>query len=237
MYTGKKIDRDTGLYYFNARWYDTGLGRFITEDPVKDGVNWFSYVYNNPLKYTDPTGLTGSIPNNNGNLNKDGRPDTRTTLTWRDSPNSKPKYIWPTRGEVTTTYNDPTYDKDDDGIIDLHPAIDIANKKGTPIVAAADGIIKEVLDNTDNYGYGVVIEHEDGVETKYGHFDKLPEVEVDQEVKQDEQIGEMGSSGLSSGPHLHYEMKVDGDKVNPETMTEGSPESSSDATPEEVSNE
>jgi hypothetical protein len=45
------------LYYFNARWYDPELGRFITEDPVKDGVNWFSYVANNPLRYTDPTGL------------------------------------------------------------------------------------------------------------------------------------------------------------------------------------
>ena len=57
FYTGKKIDRDTGLYYFNSRWYDPELGRFITEDPVKDGTNWFSYVANNPLRYTDPTGL------------------------------------------------------------------------------------------------------------------------------------------------------------------------------------
>ena len=43
-YTGKKIDRDTGLYYFNARWYDPQLGRFITEDPIKDGVNWIVLV-------------------------------------------------------------------------------------------------------------------------------------------------------------------------------------------------
>ncbi|MBN2657732.1 MAG: RHS repeat-associated core domain-containing protein [Spirochaetales bacterium] len=57
FYTGKKIDSHTGLYYFNARWYDPQLGRFITEDPVKDGLNWFSYVANNPLRYTDPTGL------------------------------------------------------------------------------------------------------------------------------------------------------------------------------------
>jgi RHS repeat-associated protein len=57
FYTGKKIDRDTGLYYFNARWYDPELGRFITEDPVKDGVNWFGYANQNPLRYIDPTGL------------------------------------------------------------------------------------------------------------------------------------------------------------------------------------
>ena len=57
LFTGKKIDRDTGLYYFNARWYDPQLGRFITEDPIKDGINWYAYGSNNPLIYTDPTGL------------------------------------------------------------------------------------------------------------------------------------------------------------------------------------
>lgn len=56
-FTGKKIDRDTGLYYFNARWYDPQLGRFVTEDPIKDGVNFYAYANNNPLRYVDPTGL------------------------------------------------------------------------------------------------------------------------------------------------------------------------------------
>jgi len=46
-----------GEYYSNARWYDPTLGRFLTEDPVRDGINWFAYVNNNPLAYTDPTGL------------------------------------------------------------------------------------------------------------------------------------------------------------------------------------
>ncbi|MCK4261399.1 MAG: RHS repeat-associated core domain-containing protein, partial [Halanaerobiales bacterium] len=44
------------LYYFNARYYDPNLGRFISEDPMKDGANWYSYCANNPLKYVDPTG-------------------------------------------------------------------------------------------------------------------------------------------------------------------------------------
>jgi hypothetical protein len=46
-----------GHYYFNARWYDSSTGRFTSEDPVRDGINWFVYVGNNPLRYTDPTGL------------------------------------------------------------------------------------------------------------------------------------------------------------------------------------
>ena len=54
---GKEFDTDTGLYYFNARWYDPTLGRFITEDPARDGGNWFAYVGNNPMSRVDPTGL------------------------------------------------------------------------------------------------------------------------------------------------------------------------------------
>ena len=56
-FTGKELDPETGLYYFNARWYDPVLGRFTTEDPARDGVNWFVYVGHNPLRFIDPTGL------------------------------------------------------------------------------------------------------------------------------------------------------------------------------------
>ncbi len=55
-FTGKQQDDPTGLYYFNARYYDSNLGRFISEDPAKDGANWYSYCGNNPLKYVDPSG-------------------------------------------------------------------------------------------------------------------------------------------------------------------------------------
>ena len=47
----------TWLYYFNARWYDATLGRFVTEDPARDGLNWYIYTYNNPLRWIDPTGF------------------------------------------------------------------------------------------------------------------------------------------------------------------------------------
>nr|WP_231133562.1 RHS repeat-associated core domain-containing protein [Capillibacterium thermochitinicola] len=60
-FTGKDLDEDTGLYYFNARWYDSELGRFISEDPVKDGVNWYTYANNNPLLYVDPLGLAAFV--------------------------------------------------------------------------------------------------------------------------------------------------------------------------------
>lgn len=58
-FTGKEYDQDIGLYYFNARWYDPDLGRFISEDSAGDGLNWYRYCYNNPLIYNDPTGYYG----------------------------------------------------------------------------------------------------------------------------------------------------------------------------------
>lgn len=53
------MDHDTGLYYFNHRWYDPGIGRFISEDPIKDGLSWYAYANNNPLRFFDSTGLYG----------------------------------------------------------------------------------------------------------------------------------------------------------------------------------
>lgn len=60
-YNGKELD-DTNLYYFGARYYDAEVGRFISEDPAKDGLNWYGYCNNNPLKFVDPTGLETKIP-------------------------------------------------------------------------------------------------------------------------------------------------------------------------------
>ncbi len=61
-FTGKGFDADIGLYYFNARWYDTDTGRFISEDPVADpnNPNLYTYCRNNPVNVIDPTGLYGN---------------------------------------------------------------------------------------------------------------------------------------------------------------------------------
>ncbi|MCK4543624.1 MAG: hypothetical protein KAU17_15440, partial [Spirochaetales bacterium] len=64
-FTGKEMDPDTGLYYSNARWYDPELGRFITSDPIRSGLNWYAYCSSNPLKYVDPTGLRAVVAEDN----------------------------------------------------------------------------------------------------------------------------------------------------------------------------
>ena len=56
-YTGREYDKETGMYYYRARYYDPKVGRFISKDPIKDGINFYSYVGNNPVNYTDPMGL------------------------------------------------------------------------------------------------------------------------------------------------------------------------------------
>ena len=56
-FTGKEFDADSNLYYYGARYYDPYIGRFTQRDPIADGVNWYAYVANNPLRFVDPTGL------------------------------------------------------------------------------------------------------------------------------------------------------------------------------------
>jgi RHS repeat-associated protein len=62
-FTGKKFDPDTGLVYFGGRFYDPEIGRFITQDPGKQGLNWYVYCFNNPLKMIDPNGENAIIVN------------------------------------------------------------------------------------------------------------------------------------------------------------------------------
>ena len=59
LYTGRELDRETGLYYYRARYYDPDVGRFLTEDPLgfEAGLNFYAYIDNNPVNFTDPMGL------------------------------------------------------------------------------------------------------------------------------------------------------------------------------------
>jgi RHS repeat-associated protein len=67
VFAGKEYDEEARLYYFDARWYDPDNGRFISEDPAQDGLNWFIYAGNNPLTYRDPTGLKRDRGGGGGN--------------------------------------------------------------------------------------------------------------------------------------------------------------------------
>lgn len=95
----------------------------------------------------------------------------------------------------------------------FHHGIDIRAKIGTPILATADGTIS-TAQNKGNWGNLIVVSHADGYQTWYAHL-KGFNVEENQQVKKGQIIGYSGNSGLSTGPHLHYEVKLNGKRLNP----------------------
>lgn len=121
--------------------------------------------------------------------------------------------IRPVRGWVTSRfgYRQSPFT----GKREFHKGLDIANRKGTPIVATADGVVtfegkKGLL------GKMVKISHGHGIVTRYAHLDKT-KVKKGERVKRGDVIAHMGNSGRSTGPHLHYEVRLNGVPVNPTT--------------------
>ena len=117
---------------------------------------------------------------------------------------------WPADGLIYSAFNATRGKR-------RHGAIDIVNKKGTPIVAAADGIVSVVANGGKNFsGYGkvVIIDHSKGVHTLYAHCDSTL-VKIGQPVKRGELIATMGSTGRSSTNHVHFEVRVSGKKIDP----------------------
>ena len=94
-----------------------------------------------------------------------------------------------------------------------HQGLDMAGPVGTPIYATADGVVS-FAGWQNGYGRIVIVQHEFGLETRYPHLNAI-RTEVGQRVARGEQVGDMGSSGRSTGSHLHYEVRVDGEAVDP----------------------
>lgn len=112
------------------------------------------------------------------------------------------QFAWPARGWLTQAFWSG------------HQAIDIGNRTGTPILAADAGYV--VMAGRDTWGYGnqVMIDHGNGFLTRYAHLHRI-HVQAGQSVKKNQQIGTMGSTGRSTGPHLHFEIIYGGVRRNP----------------------
>ncbi|MGN6058304.1 MAG: M23 family metallopeptidase [Sphingomicrobium sp.] len=96
----------------------------------------------------------------------------------------------------------------------MHPGIDLAGAYGTPIYATADGTVLRAGWNSGGYGNLVELDHGRGITTRYGHMSAIL-VHEGEHVTRGQQIGRMGSTGRSTGNHLHYEVRIDGRAVNP----------------------
>ena len=96
----------------------------------------------------------------------------------------------------------------------MHWGMDFTAPTGTPIYATGDGVVSTRTKSRGGYGNHVVIDHGYGYETMYAHMSKF-NVSRGQRVKRGDIIGYVGSTGRSTGPHLHYEVMKDGEKINP----------------------
>jgi murein DD-endopeptidase MepM/ murein hydrolase activator NlpD len=119
--------------------------------------------------------------------------------------------IWPVQGWVTSGFGFRT--NPFTGLTQMHEGLDISNRVGIPITATADGIISDVGSDWA-HGRILVISHGFGMITRYSHLNKVL-VRVGQKVKRGDKIAEVGTSGKTTGPHLHYEVRLNGIPVNP----------------------
>ena len=114
-------------------------------------------------------------------------------------------FIWPT---VERSVAGNAYDAN------IHPAIDIVGTEGSPIFASDSGVVVYAGWSDYGYGYMIVIDHGNGWQSAYAHLSAVG-VGCGQSVYQGGNIGAMGSTGNSTGPHLHFELVINGAKVNP----------------------
>jgi murein DD-endopeptidase MepM/ murein hydrolase activator NlpD len=121
--------------------------------------------------------------------------------------------IWPVEGESTDSFG-VRGNPFGGGGAEFHPGQDIAAPRGTPVLAPAEGRVVEA-GWKNGYGQTVVIDHGNGLTTRYGHLSRI-EVTAGEELKRGDQLGLVGSTGRSTGPHLHYEVRVGELPVSPQ---------------------
>ncbi len=141
----------------------------------------------------------------NANLSSHSHRYSRSWLV-----NTRPA-IWPVEGRLQGHFGSRTDPFSGEGA--FHRGVDITAPIGTPIRAAADGIIL-AAQFMSGYGRLVVIDHGNGVQTYYAHMSRFAVV-PGQEIRQGEVIGAVGTSGRSTAPHLHYEVRIRGSAENP----------------------
>ncbi len=122
-------------------------------------------------------------------------------------------WTWPVVGRTTTQYGGCTV------AMCPHWGIDIAAPSGTPVVAAADGVVAEIGWHPDGYGHYIVLDHGGGWQTLYAHLQPAAtsgyRMSLSMAVRRGDGIGALGSSGASTSPHLHFEVRRDGAHFDP----------------------
>lgn len=132
-----------------------------------------------------------------------------TTADWLRA-NSAPN-LWPVEGPITGSFGERIDPFNGEGA--FHSGVDIASSYGQAVIAPADGIV-EFADFMGGYGRAIILSHGHGITTRYGHLSNFAIV-TGQHVRRGDTIGYVGLSGRSTGPHLHYEVRINDTPVNP----------------------
>ncbi|MBR5400608.1 MAG: peptidoglycan DD-metalloendopeptidase family protein [Treponema sp.] len=210
-YLGKPYDPLTNLYNYGYRDYTPSTSRFTTPDPLRDGPNWFTYCNNDPINFVDLWGLCAS---DKAEVNNGVAPPIG--LTWDDA-----QYVTSPWGERES------FVANNGKIVSSgHNGIDYGADEGTRINAVMDGTVTKVELNPDNSrGYGIYVEitHDNGSHTLYAHQSKTIVTEG-QSVEAGQKIGEVGSTGKVTGPHLHLGYDGNGDGKYEKTNQKDNPD-------------
>ena len=126
--------------------------------------------------------------------------------------------IWPVAGETTDGFGGRS-NPFGGSSLEFHPGQDIRAERGTAVVAAATGTVLSV-GWQNGYGQMVEVAHGGGLTTRYAHLSKI-EVAAGQQLARGDEVGRVGSTGRSTGPHLHYEVRINGEAVNPRAYLPG----------------
>lgn len=132
-----------------------------------------------------------------------------TTADWVRA--SSAPNLWPVEGQITGSFGERIDPFNGEGA--FHSGVDISSNYGHPVIAPADGTVT-FADFMGGYGKALMLDHGHGISTRYGHLSGYA-VTVGQHVHRGDIIGYVGLSGRSTGPHLHYEVRINDTPVNP----------------------
>ena len=144
--------------------------------------------------------------------------DIHDPATGKVIKNIKLDTVWPAHGYVTLEFGVP-----DLPYQPLHSGIDIADKKGDPITAFTPGKVIYAGEIFWGFGKHIIIDHGNNITSIYGHLDKIFVIAGEEIKTTDQVIGLEGSTGWSTGPHVHFQIDVFGIPVNPRTFIPGNP--------------
>ena len=162
-------------------------------------------------KYQEDNADLRAYFNNTSTANNAAVVFSETTTNSNVTSSSASGFIKPAAGSITSYYGPRVHPVT--GVNSIHTGIDFGASYGSPIIAAKSGVVTTATYNTA-YGNMVIIDHGDGTSTLYAHASSFA-TSVGQTVSQGQTIAYVGSTGYSTGPHLHFEIRINGQHVNP----------------------